>query len=353
MNILQWYLGRTLIITILSTLAVLLVLSGLLKFMDQLGRIGEGSYSMADAWFYVLLSMPRDIEIFFPMATLLGGLIGMGMLASHSELTVMQAAGISKRQIIFNGVKAVLILIVLLMLMGELVTGHAETQAKRLRTEALGDKNIFTSTQGTWTKDGQAYVSIGKVIDTTHLAEIKIFQFNDSRQLEKITAAKRAEFFDDEWHMHDITMTTFTSEEIATEMRIQTIWPTALTPDKLEVVSVKPEALSPSGLYEYIQYLRDSEQDSRRYELALWRKLLQPISISVMLFLAFSFIFGPLRSQTMGSRIMLGALTGFGFFITNRMFGPFALVYDWAPIFGALLPSLVFTGLAIVLLKRQ
>lgn len=35
---------------------------------------------------YTLLSVPKDIEIFFPMAALLGALLGTGQLATRSEL---------------------------------------------------------------------------------------------------------------------------------------------------------------------------------------------------------------------------------------------------------------------------
>ncbi|MCV5246973.1 LptF/LptG family permease, partial [Escherichia coli] len=50
-------------------------------------------------------------------------------------------------------------------------------------------------------------------------------------------------------------------------------WHTSLAPDKLAVVTVKPEELSLSGLYDYVTYLKASEQDASRYELAFWRKL--------------------------------------------------------------------------------
>ena len=39
----------------------------------------------------------------------------------------------------------------------------------------------------------------------------------------------------------------------------------------------KPEELSLSGLYDYVTYLKASEQDASRYELAFWRKLTQPL----------------------------------------------------------------------------
>jgi lipopolysaccharide export system permease protein len=118
-------------------------------------------------------------------------------------------------------------------------------------------------------------------------------------------------------------------------------------------VTVKPEALSIRGLTEYIAYLENSSQNTERYQLARWRKIFQPISVAVMLLMALSFIFGPLRNASMGARIMLGVLTGFGFFITNEVFGPLSLVYNFPPLIGALLPSVIFLIAAGQLLLRR
>ena len=54
----------------------------------------------------------------------------------------------------------------------------------------------------------------------------------------------------------------------------------------------------------------------------------------------------------MGARVLMGILTGFGFFIANEVFGPVALIYQLPPIAGALLPSLSFAAWAAYMLRR-
>jgi lipopolysaccharide export system permease protein len=49
----------------------------------------------------------------------------------------------------------------------------------------------------------------------------------------------------------------------------------------------------------------------------------------------------------------MGILAGFGFFISNEVFGQAALVFQLPPFLGALLPSALFTAVAIVLLQRK
>lgn len=72
-----------------------------------------------------------------------------------------------------------------------------------------------------------------------------------------------------------------------------------------------------------------------------------------MLLVALSFIFGPLRSVTMGARMLLGVITGFVFHMTNQVFGPIAQVFHLPPVLGALLPSLLFAAAAIYVMQRQ
>ena len=95
MKIIDRYLARSLLQTTGFTLLVLVGIGTLIKFIEQLKSIGRGTYDIVDAALYTLYSLPNDIVIFFPMAALIGGLLGLGALASNSELVVMQAAGLS------------------------------------------------------------------------------------------------------------------------------------------------------------------------------------------------------------------------------------------------------------------
>ncbi len=351
-KILDLYVARTLLGTVTVTLSVLIGLSALIKFVEQLRKIGEGDYDMLVAFLYVILSLPRDLEQFFPMATLLGGLIGMGVLASNSELVVMQAAGLSRWNIINSAMKSTLVMILVVMAVGEWVTPVSETKAKQIRTEAISGGSLFSSDKLVWAKDGERFVSIGQVLSQDALKDIRIYTFNPDLSLQSISYANSGAFDDDGWWLNNVDITSFTEQQITSESFERKRWNSTLTPDKLGIVAVKPEALSITGLVDYVNYLESNDQDPARYELALWRKILQPVSVGVMLLMALSFIFGPLRSVTMGARVIMGVLTGFGFFILNEVFGPVSLVYQLPPFLGAILPSLLFAAVAGIMLRR-
>lgn len=352
-KILDWYIGRAIVSGTFFTLLVLTALSGLIKFVEQLRLIGRGTYVMSDAAMFVGLSIARDLEIFFPMAALLGGLLGLGALASNSELIVMQAAGLSKLDIIKSVMKTTTIMVVIVLVIGEFLAPKMEQAADKLKDTAIYGDKAEVSAQSVWLKDGAKFVYVGDSKDISHLKDITIYDFSDELELTQVTHAESAEFKGNDWTLSQISHTYISSQSISRNTEAEATWQSNITPDKLAVVSTTPESLSLAELSNYLDYLDNNEQDASRYQLAFWRKILQPITVAVMMLMALSFIFGPLRSTSMGARILMGVMTGFGFFIANRIFGPIVLVLNISPIIGALMPSLIFTLVALHLLKKR
>lgn len=351
-SIIDRHIGRTLLSTTALVLLVLVGLSSLIKYVEQLKKVGRGTYDLWDAALYVFYSMPRDLELFFPVCALLGALVGLGMLASHSELVVMQAAGKSKLDIVISVLKTAIPVALIMMALGEWVVPVAERSAKELRATAISGGSILASKTGTWAKDGDHFVYIGSVLDANLLHNVTVYQFDEERRLTHVSHYNEAEYRNEHWLVSDVHNTFFSDDRIRHLQKESGEWRSTLTPDKLSVASVKPEALPISGLRDYVEYLEAGKQDPSRYELALWRKLLQPLAVTTMMLLALSFIFGPLRSMTMGARVVLGVMAGFSFHMADQFFGPMSIVFNVPPSLAAALPSLLFLGFAVFLLRR-
>jgi lipopolysaccharide export system permease protein len=353
MRILDLYIGRIITSTTFITLTVFVSVSGIIKFVEQMSAVGRGKYDLSHAALFVLYTVPRDVEVFFPMSALIGGLIGIGMLASSSELIVMQAAGLSRLDIIKSVMKAAILLIVISMAIGEWLAPSGEARARGIRAQAISGGSLISANNGIWAKDGDYFVNIGEVLDQGKLKEVQIYRFNDKLKLESWLSAKTARYQKDEWLLEDVVDTRLQNTKISTQKFGQQVWKSSLTPKKLGVVTVKPESLSIRGLVDYLDYLEANDQDPSRYQLAFWRKLMQPLTVAVMLLVALSFIFGPLRSVSMGARIMMGVFTGILFFVSNEILGSISLVYQLPPILGATMPSLFFVGIAWYLISRK
>lgn len=353
-GILDRYIGRTVIMAILICTITLVGLSSLIKFVDQLQNVGEGNFTTLHAVLRVVYGTPADIVLFFPMAALLGGVVGLGQLASNSELVVLQAAGLSRAQIVISALKTVIPAMLLVMLLGEYVAPLGEQKSHDLKTSAISGGKITASTYGVWIKEGHAFISIDTFLRDGSLRGLTMYRFNEQGELNEIVRSPQAVYQQSAWHLQDTLLTQLQDKKQIQSQHIKEwIWKTNLTPDKLGVVSVSPDELSAQGLYNYISYMKSNGQQVNDYELEFWRKLLAPLGVIAMLLLAASTIFGPLRSVSMGARLISGVMMGFSFFVMNQVLGPFSLVYNVPPLLGASIPSLLFMGIALYMLQRR
>jgi lipopolysaccharide export system permease protein len=305
MTLIDRYIGRTVLSSIGVTLAVLVGISSLFRFIDQLGYIGRGDFTFMTAGLFTIYLIPQDLEAFFPMAAMIGGLVGLGAMASNSELVVMQAIGMSKANVVSAVLKSSTILILIMMIFSEWGVPYAIQSAKELKTQAVSGGKLYSAEQGLWAKDTDAFINIKEVTENGDLINVTVFDFDDDLKLVQQITAKSGSFSNGNWLLDDVIIKRWQQNKIDTVLLDRLPWPTELSPEKLGVVSIKPERMAVSDLVEYLQYLNKNEQSASRYELALWRKIFQPINVAVMLLLALSFIFGPLRSVTMGARVIL------------------------------------------------
>ena len=126
----------------------------------------------------------------------------------------------------------------------------------------------------------------------------------------------------------------------------------ALQPKYVHMVTLDPEDLSPSQLVSFMGYMREYSQVPKTYELAFWQKVSSPLGLITLVLLACSFIFGPLRQQSMGFRLVIALFTGLGFFYLQDFLGYASLVYAPSPAWFVLIPILLMFGVGSYLLYR-
>lgn len=354
MNRLTFYVARTILGASLATLLLLAGVWGLFELFDQLGDVGKGTYQVADAIQYTLFSLAPQTYKLFPLAGLLGTLIGLGLLASHSELTVMRAAGVSTGQIAAMVLKTAVVLALAAAVLGEGLAPQAQRAATELRGRTIrGEQNYLNSVNGLWARDGRDFIHIRQLMADGRMMTLTRYRFDADGRLEAVTRAERADYLGQgQWRLKDVRTSLLRPERVEGETKPTDTWRSNLTPEKLGVVIVAPEDLTISGLADYRRYLKDNGLDSGQYDLAYWRKLVQPLATALMMFVGMSFVFGPMRSVSMGARILVGIAAGFAFYLSNAVFGPVSLVFGLPPVLGALLPLVVFAGLGVWLLRR-
>lgn len=352
MKIIEKHIAKTVVSAIVLVTLLLIGLQIFMLFVNELDDLGRANFGIVQVAIYVLLQVPYQVYLFFPMASLLGCLIGLGQLATNSELIVVRASGMSIAQIIIAVLKAVLVLILLVTILGETLVPKMAYYANERKALALSAGQALRTEQGVWLRQGNDFISIGDVRNKTELHNIFQYSFNEQHQLNVARHIDKANYHNGQWLAYGIAQTKFLNNKTQALKQQRMIWSVAINPAILHLADNEPDEMNLLELYRYINAQKKSHQNSVNFELAFWQRLLQPYTTCVMMFLAIPFIFGPLRSSSMGQRLLVGALFGFSFHILNRIVGTISQVYQVSPLVGAFVPSLLFTLIAFLLMRR-
>ncbi|MNT44659.1 Lipopolysaccharide export system permease protein LptG [compost metagenome] len=124
-----------------------------------------------------------------------------------------------------------------------------------------------------------------------------------------------------------------------------------LTPQILSVLLVTPERMSTLDLFRYIRHLRDNKQDTQRYEIAFWKKVIYPLTLFVMMALALPFAYLHARAGAVGVKVFGGIMLGLSFHLSNTLFSHVGLLHTWPPIISALVPGTLYLMVALLALR--
>lgn len=350
-NILDRYLLTQIVGGVLLTLVVLAGLDGFISFINELDTIGRGNYGFFEAGFYILLTLPKRLYEYAPTAVLIGGLLSLGGLAGHGEVTAIRAAGLSVWGFVRAVLKAGSLFVLGIFLLGEVIAPSSLQQAQQLRTQALSGDVAVNSPKGIWVRYQDLFVQTDALLNSDTLIDLRIFRFDDTRPVE-ITYAKSAEHNDEGWLLKDVRKVRVENSQVHQELLEQEQWPNIIADNLFDVLSVDPDEMGAKDLYSYVGYLKDNHLESRQYELAFWNRFILPLSSLVMLMLALPFIFGSQRTGGAGQRLFIGVMLGIGYFLASRLLNQLGLVYGLPGFLSAVLPPLLFLGLAYGLLRR-
>ena len=123
-------------------------------------------------------------------------------------------------------------------------------------------------------------------------------------------------------------------------------WDSGLSPEVLRLFVLEANALTATGLWQLIRYLDQNGLDSAEYQLSLWRKLVAPFTVLVMMLFAVPFVLGTLRDAGAGQRLFVGILIGVGFYLVNEVCASLGQLFAWPPLMAAGLPTVALGLLA-------
>ncbi len=350
MRILDRWIARHVVGGALLALAVLLSLGAVAAFVEELDAVGRGRYGVGGAIEYVLLTMPRQAVVLFPLASVIGALVGLGTLAVSRELTVVRAAGVSVARTVGSVLSGALALMVIAVVVGEVVAPYCERLAQVRRAAALDEPRSREA--GYWVREGRRFVNAARVRPDDAVEDLYIYDIGPDGALRTVTHAARARYRDGAWMLESVRWSEVSPDGVVTRSTPGAAWETRLSPDLVRLASARRESLSARALVRYIDYLRDNRLETAAYELALWMKVVYPLATGVMIVLAVPLVLGRLGESGIGQRILAGCLIAVTFHVVNEVSGKMGIVYGLSPAASAFAPTLLFLAAGGWLLRR-
>lgn len=353
MNVLTLYIVKEVSKGSLLAVLMLLTLFNLFTFSDELKDLGHGSYGLKQILMYIALTSPRVFYDLVPSSALLGSLFVVGAMANNREIVAMRAAGLSTAWIIRSIMLAGSVLVIVAVFVGEFVAPASERAAQVLKNTAQNNGVVMRSQYGMWLREGNRFINVRKVDDDGSLGDIRVYEIDDQRKLNRITQADHATFLGDkQWQLNNVKQTFVSPTQINADTQAEMAWQSSIDSDLLKVAVVNSDNMSLYDLFMYIDFLKKNNQKSQNYELAFWGRLINPLVTFVMLLVSAPFVIGIGRGISTGARIMMGVLIGMSFNIIDQIAGHLGLVYNINPMLMAMLPSTLMFCIAVYAVWR-
>ncbi|CAG9179075.1 LPS export ABC transporter permease LptG [Cupriavidus pampae] len=361
---------------------ILFAVLALFVFFDMLSELEsvQGNYTSLIAFFHVMLEAPTRVYEVLPIAVLISAIYVFSQLASQSEFTIFRVAGLNTRRALFSLFKLAIPLAVTTFIFGEFIGPAAEQYAQKIKLQAIGATVSSGFRSGVWVKDrdkdnapgntgGEVtrFVNVQGLKADQSINGITIYEFDSNYRLRVIRVAQEGRYQGGQsWQLNQVNETRFIElpheegarrDALAPDFRAEQakfpnmVMHSELTPQILSVLLVTPERMSTVDLFRYIRHLRDNKQDTQRYEIAFWKKVVYPLTLFVMVALALPFAYLHARAGAVGVKVFGGIMLGLSFHLSNTLFSHVGLLHTWPPIISALVPGTLYLLVGLTALR--
>jgi len=352
-SVLDRYIVRAILGTVLMVMVVFLVLGALFVFIDQQKDIGIGHYTTIDALWYSLLNLPQQAYELLPITALIGSLLGLGSLARGSELTVIRATGVSVARLASIALLAGLVLVLFEVLLGEFLAPPLQATARAQKAFSKLNNVSFGGGGGAWVRDGDLILNVAGQSSPRQFGSMQIFELSPEHRLMALGYATHAiAGARGKWLLSDYRESRFAGDEVSAQAPGQRMLESNVSAGFLGLAVEDPKQLTGRALWRLIQYFHSNSLDAREYVFAFWSRIARTVGVVFAVMLAVPFVLGSFRSAGAGTRMMLGLLFGIGFFLLQRLIESGTVVFQLNPVLLAWLPTALLALVTFVLLAR-
>ena len=352
-KLLDHYLGRKLLKAVLLAWFGLLVLFAFFTLIEQLDDLGSGDYGLFAALYYTVLSTPYIGYELLPIAAVLGSMLSLGALVNDGELVAMHSAGISRLRMMQALFKVAAFFIIFHFALGELLAFGAKRHGIDIRDQALTGRKISHEDVNFWAIDKAGYyIRIQRILSDQSVEGISRYWFDNDNVLQTISHAATGRYQQGRWHLRDVTQSHFADRHMAILQQDEASWESGFVPALIAIPDSDLDHLSLLQALRRMYHMKHNEQHDPLYLHILFIRLLEPLSVAVMLLLPLAVIRLTTRDVSTLQHIGIGSVFGVSWYILRDILAKLGIVYDIHPLYSVLLPLTALFGFILWRLAR-
>jgi len=229
----------------------------------------------------------------------------------------------------------------------------AQQLAQAQRASRLSAAQAVRSGNSFWAAGDHQYLNVRRFAEGNIPSDIYLYEFTVSGELQTLIQADHAEVRPDgTWLLEGVSRKLFSDNRIETDRLSSLAWRPFLRPRQASLLILPPESMQPIELYQYVRELGRRQQPAGPYAQALWAKIDIPLAMAAMIMIAVPFVFGPLRTQGTGQRMIIGAMIGIVFSLIQQITTYLGQLLNLSPALTATVPSVLLMALALYLFRR-
>ena len=333
----------------LLVLLVLLALMFVANLIAKSGGPGHGSWGMGKLVTYIALQLPDLAYNLVPLALLLGALIWVSLLNSHSELVALRMSGWSlwrlQRPLLWVGLLGALLTFAL----GEWVVPYTSPAAEAIWAND-GQSGQFQALPdgGVWLRQGRQLIQIRAIAaDGRRLDGLRIVVTAPSLDaVTRILEAKEALYRNGAWQLRSVQSHSLSAQQIVSSDTSEEPWDVRLDPETLRSFSHPTRTMTLPALWESYQNLQGSVLSMNRFALAFWKRVTYPWVGLVMIWLVVPLVTRNPRGGGLAGRILAGLVLGLAFHFLTEMSGFISISGGIPPVFATVFPLALFASVA-------
>lgn len=357
LNKLDRYILTKFLIFLLFTLIGWIALFIIIDLTEHLSSFLSHHASVWQVVHYYILYIPYAAVLIMPISVLIASSFAFSNMAQHNEIIAIQTSGVSLYRILIP-------LFILGFFISIVIGVSGETFVPKFNRERLDflryvikkePHQRFGTKNNVVVKDDKNIVCYIKFYNSIKMQgnKIAIIWLTENNEIKARMDAKYMKWdsVKQSWKLMEVVRREFAEVEKIEKMDSTYFTPHYMQPENLKEVEIKPEEMTFSELYRFIQRLENMGLNPQKWLVDLHMKVAFPLSNLIVLLIG-----APISSRKRRAGPALGIILGFSvsflYFIFLRVGQVLGHRGVLDPLFAAWLGNLVFGTVGIIILFK-